>query len=55
LTIRFIAWSEWQQEGDCSASCGGGTLKITRICSLDNLCPGQSDTLLSCNTEDCPG
>ena len=51
----FAVWSTWDQEGDCSAPCGGGELRITRVCSQGDNCFGSNERSLSCNTMQCPG
>ena len=53
-------WSPWST-GDCSASCGGGTLKRTRTCSDPKPqyngkdCPGDAEDEEKCNEKACPG
>ena len=54
-------WSEWEEETECSADCGGGTVTKTRNCSNPSPscggrgCQGDDITNTSCNTHCCPG
>ena len=52
-------WDDWQI-GDCSKSCGGGTLTKTRTKKVlekngGKECPGSSTFTESCNIQECPG
>jgi hypothetical protein len=51
-------WGEWQNTSSCSRSCAGGTLFQTRVCHLPQVtsedCEGESERLVSCNTQTCP-
>jgi len=53
--VFFTVWSSWHQEGDCSETCDGGELLITRVCSDGGNCYGASKRILTCNTMQCPG
>ena len=50
-------WGEWVQ-GDCSATCGGGTHTKTRTKAIKEQyggsCVGVSSMQEDCNTLDCP-
>ena len=54
-------WSNWTTTTECTRSCGGGTLTMSRSC--DNplrscggqRCSGASTKTLSCNTHCCQG
>tara|TARA_B100000586_G_C19733511_1_gene270780 strand:- start:282 stop:485 length:204 start_codon:yes stop_codon:yes gene_type:complete len=45
-------WSEWVA-GDCSASCGTGTVTSTRTCSGLGDCDGEADKSEACNKGAC--
>ena len=49
-----LEWSEWQTQGDCSHSCGGGTLQLIRNCTGEN-CTGSNVFDVPCNVMDCGG
>ena len=65
VMLRFITvdggWSEWKEETECSAKCGGGIVTKTRNCSTPSPscggrhCQGDNTTNASCNTHCCPG
>ena len=52
-------WSEWEN-GECSATCGGGTMTITRYCNNPapeyggKDCEGEAEELALCNEDPCP-
>ncbi|KAI6186600.1 hypothetical protein M3Y98_00150400 [Aphelenchoides besseyi] len=46
------SWGQWQREGECSRSCGGGVYKEKRSCNGE--CTGASARYFSCNTDPCP-
>ena len=52
-------WNDWQT-GDCSLTCGGGTLTKTRTPKVDaehggENCTGHTEITESCNVQECPG
>lgn len=48
-------WSGWRSS-NCPVTCGGGTLKWTRVRQCDNLGCQQLETTTSpCNTQNCNG
>merc|ERR1712142_350984 len=47
------AWGDWV-DGDCSATCGAGTVKSTRECSGLGDCEGVGEKSAACNEGDCP-
>jgi len=52
-------WSDWQEWGGCSCSCGGGSKERTRYIAmaplgLGKLCPALNKTeVVACNTQSC--
>ncbi|KAI6241997.1 hypothetical protein M3Y99_00276400 [Aphelenchoides fujianensis] len=46
------SWGQWQKEGECSRTCGGGVYKEKRSCNGE--CTGPSARYFSCNTDECP-
>ena len=51
--------SEWEEEGDCSESCGGGDQKETRQITVAALhggaeCPSDLERVIACNEHACP-
>ncbi|KAK3094138.1 hypothetical protein FSP39_024610 [Pinctada imbricata] len=53
-------WSTWSSSGQCSKSCGGGTMTQKRECNNPKPknggqhCIGISTRTLACNTQNCP-
>ncbi|KAK3093006.1 hypothetical protein FSP39_009936 [Pinctada imbricata] len=53
-------WSTWSSSGQCSKSCGGGTMTQKRKCNNPEPknggqnCIGSSTKTLACNTHNCP-
>ena len=47
-----VTWSEWV-DGECSASCGEGTVKSTRTCSVPGNCDGPGEKFEACNKGAC--
>ena len=47
-------WSEWAANGECSVTCGKGTVGFTRRC-LEGTCVGESTKTESCEEKVCPG
>lgn len=45
-------WSDWEAD-DCSASCGKGTQKFTRVCLGPGRCTGNDKKHEDCQTEEC--
>jgi len=57
----FGQWTEWIEEEECDADCGGGVRKLTRTCvSVEDPttevinCPGEDTLYQPCNTQQCP-
>jgi hypothetical protein len=57
----FGEWTDWQMQGSCSLSCGGGEQVRTRTCvsvcdqtTLVDNCPGEAHGTVPCNTQPCP-
>ena len=54
-------WSEWEDESECSATCGGGMISKSRTCTNPspscggNDCEGDNFTSTPCNVHCCPG
>ena len=54
-------WSEWQEQSECTATCGGGMITKKRTCTVPSPscggsdCEGDSITDFPCNTHCCPG
>ena len=46
-------WSEWKK-GECSVTCGKGTVTFTRSC-LQGSCVGESTKTEDCEEVVCPG
>ena len=62
--IRLLVngnWSPWQSIGQCTKTCGTGTIRRKRICnnpapsSGGKYCKGSSYDSLLCNRNACPG
>ena len=56
LLLNFIiltVWSEWKK-GECSVTCGKGTVTFTRSC-LQGSCVGESTKTEDCEEVVCPG
>ncbi|XP_046560771.1 A disintegrin and metalloproteinase with thrombospondin motifs adt-1-like, partial [Haliotis rubra] len=51
-------WMNWSKWGECSATCGGGAMKRTRLCDAPKFggadCVGDAEELKSCNPNLCP-
>ena len=53
------SWSDWEFSGPCSAACGSGTRRRTRICvpeigpGSEKGCPGVSEELVKCEVTEC--
>ena len=51
-------WGEWNEDSECSKSCGGGTQTRSRskivVEKYGGKCDGASNQTISCNKEDCP-
>lgn len=50
-------WSEWQDQGSCSKTCGGGSLYQVRECvtfAATQVCAGSKTQSVRCNTMSCP-
>ncbi|XP_067679122.1 A disintegrin and metalloproteinase with thrombospondin motifs adt-1-like isoform X3 [Haliotis asinina] len=51
-------WMNWSKWGECSATCGGGSMKRTRLCDAPKFggsdCMGDAEELKSCNPNLCP-
>ena len=57
--VVHCEWDDWVL-GECSKSCGGGTLTQTRQVKVESQHGGEectgADTLeVSCNVDECPG
>jgi len=51
---ELAVWSDWVV-GECSASCGGGTVKSTRKCEPGlGDCQGDAEKTEDCNVDACP-
>ena len=52
-------WTSWGPWSECTVSCGGGTMKRTRLCvpSSDGStnCQGSSEKTSTCSMAGCPG
>ena len=54
-------WCPWQDDGECSKSCGGGTVRQTRSCTCPapscdgEQCQGEEERYVPCNEQCCPG
>ena len=53
-------WGEWEKEGDCSTTCGGGLQILTRKPEIESKhggqeCIGASNISEICNIQKCPG
>jgi hypothetical protein len=53
------AWSQWQQGGQCSKTCGGGKVKQTRHIKTKaahggDPCSGNGEQYVDCDNDDCP-
>ena len=64
-TLSFIpflvdcVWNDWTV-GQCSLSCGGGTLTKIRTHNVTaqhggEVCAGHAEVTESCNVQECPG
>ena len=55
------SWGQWSNFGECSVSCGGGSMNRTRICDSPLpmhgglSCSGNESEIAICNTQHCPG
>ncbi|XP_046330806.2 A disintegrin and metalloproteinase with thrombospondin motifs adt-1-like isoform X17 [Haliotis rufescens] len=51
-------WLDWSKWGECSATCGGGSMKRVRVCDPPKYggadCVGDTEELESCNPNLCP-
>ncbi|XP_076821195.1 uncharacterized protein LOC143467999 [Clavelina lepadiformis] len=52
-TGKCPTWLDWDDWSECSASCGGGVEKRTRLCDGVG-CEGDKEQARSCNSEPCP-
>jgi len=52
-------WGVWSNDGSCSASCGGGSQRMARLCNSPapscggRQCSGPADQAVDCNTQCC--
>ena len=49
-------WNEWEVDGECSATCGGGKQEFIRTCSnvgISPNCKGDSSKQEDCNSQAC--
>ena len=62
-TFLFIVdgmWGQWTAYGQCSRTCGGGTIKRQRLCNKPIppheglFCPGLASQTVRCNKNPCP-
>ncbi|KAL5011020.1 hypothetical protein ScPMuIL_013325 [Solemya velum] len=57
---RDGGWSEWAEDGNCTVTCGGGTITYNRECNNPEPigdgadCEGNDTKTEDCNTEPCP-
>jgi len=49
----FLDWGNWTDDGACSATCGPGTLRQSRICVNAPGCKGQKKRTIKCNQGKC--
>ncbi|VDI20318.1 Hypothetical predicted protein [Mytilus galloprovincialis] len=55
---KFVgSWTCWEDDGQCSTSCGNGTQIRRRLCNNPNYgdaCSGKHIISVHCNIKDCP-
>ena len=53
---RFLAgtWTSWTDVGDCSVTCGSGTVEQMRECEGLGDCEGDDAREIPCELDPCP-
>ena len=53
LPISSPDWSDWEESGACSVTCGSGKMSLKRKCSINGKCVGDITKVKNCYKGKC--